>query len=203
MLKSYLSAFFQTWAASKTKKNWRGLWRLKKLGIQWQLNDVQVVGEEIELSGPVIIKNAGLIEIGNQVIFGSAWHKPIYISLSAPDARLKIENNVFINYGTEISLVKEIIIGAYSLIGIDCLLYDTNWHSLEGNDQAVTGEATIIGRGVWLGARVIVLKGVTIGDNTVVAANSVVTKDLPNNVLAGGNPAKIIREIERSRYVAS
>jgi maltose O-acetyltransferase len=57
-----------------------------------------------------------------------------------------------------------------------------------------------IGRGVWLTNRVIVLKGVTISDNTVVAANSAVTKDLPNNVLAGGNPAKVIRPIQRCRY---
>jgi acetyltransferase-like isoleucine patch superfamily enzyme len=47
---------------------------------------------------------------------------------------------------------------------------------------------------------VIVLKGVTIGDNTVVAANSVVTQDLPGNVLAGGSPARVIRSIQRSRY---
>jgi acetyltransferase-like isoleucine patch superfamily enzyme len=120
--------------------------------------------------------------------------------LATSEARLIIENNVFINYGTEISLVKEVNIGAYSLIGIDCLIYDTNWHSLDGLDLNVTAEPTRIGRGLWLGARVIVLKGVTIGDNTVVAANSVVTKNLPNNVLAGGNPAKVIREIERSRY---
>jgi serine acetyltransferase len=44
------------------------------------------------------------------------------------------------------------------------------------------------------------MKGVTIGDNSVVAANSVVTNDLPNNVLAGGSPARVIRSIERSRY---
>ena len=44
------------------------------------------------------------------------------------------------------------------------------------------------------------MKGVTIGDNTVVAANSVVTKDLPNNVLAGGSPASVIHAIDRRRY---
>ena len=111
-----------------------------------------------------------------------------------------IENNAFINYGTEISLAKEVLIGAYSLISIDCLIYDTDWHSLDGLDLDVPAVPTRIGRGVWLGARVMVLKGVTIGDNTVVAANSVVTQDLPGNVLAGGSPARVIRSIQRSRY---
>lgn len=199
-LDSYLSAAFQTWAAAKTKANWRGFWRLKKLGIQWQLKNAQKIGCEIELTGPVIIQNSGTVDIGNQVIFGSNWHKPIYISLSRLEAKLTIENNVFINYGTEISLVKEVFIGAYSMVSIDCLIYDTDWHRMDGLESDVPVEPTRIGRGVWLGARVMVLKGVTIGDNTVVAANSVVTNDLPANILAGGSPARIIRPIDRRRF---
>jgi maltose O-acetyltransferase len=200
MLEAYISAALQTWAAAKTKKRWQGLWRLKKLGIRWQLRNVQKIGVEIELTGPVIIQNSGTIEIGDQVIFDSRWYKPIYIQLSQADAKLIIENNAYINFGTEISLMKEVFIGAYSLIGIDCLIYDTDWHSLDGLDREVPVAPTRIGRGVWLGARVIVMKGVTIGDNTVVAANSVVTNDLPNNVLAAGSPARVIRAIQRSRY---
>jgi acetyltransferase-like isoleucine patch superfamily enzyme len=201
MLRAYLSAAFQTWAAARTEENWRGLWRLKKLGIQWQLKNAQKIGTEIELTGPVIIRNSGTIEIGNQVRFNANWYKPICISLLQPEAILTIENNVWINFGTEISLVKDVFIGAYSMISIDCLIYDTDWHSLDGLDQDVPVAPTRIGRGVWLGARVIVTKGVTIGDNTVVAANSVVTKDLPNNVLAAGSPARVIRSIERTRYI--
>jgi acetyltransferase-like isoleucine patch superfamily enzyme len=200
MLEAYLSAAFQTWAARMTDNRWRGFWRLKKLGIDWQLKSVQKIGTEIELSGPVIIKNLGTIEVSDQVKFDANWHKPVYISLMRPNARLIIENNAYINYGTEISLVKEVIIGAYSLISIDCLIYDTDWHSLDGFDREIPVSPTRIGRGVWLGARVMVLKGVSIGDNTVVAANSVVTNDLPNNVLAGGNPARVIRPIDRCRY---
>jgi acetyltransferase-like isoleucine patch superfamily enzyme len=200
MLEAYLSAAFQTWAAARTRDNWREMWRLKKLGIQWQLKNVQKIGKEIELTGPVIIQNAGTIEIGDQVVFDSKWYKPIYIQLSRPNAKLIIENNASINYGVEISLMKEVFVGAYSLIGIDSLIYDTDWHSLDGLDRDVPVAPTRIGRGVWLGARVTVLKGVTIGDNTVVASNSVVTHDLPSNVLAGGNPARAIRSIDRRRY---
>ena len=57
-----------------------------------------------------------------------------------------------------------------------------------------------IGRNCWLGAGVIVLPGVTIGDNVVVGAGSVVTKDLPDNVVAVGNPCRVLREVgERDR----
>ena len=52
-----------------------------------------------------------------------------------------------------------------------------------------------IGKNCWLGAGVVVLPGVTIGDNTVVGAGSIVTKDLPSNVVAVGNPCKVVREI--------
>ena len=52
-----------------------------------------------------------------------------------------------------------------------------------------------IGKNCWLGAGVIVLPGVTIGDNTVIGAGSVVTKDIPANVVAVGNPCKVLREI--------
>lgn len=203
MLDAYLSSTFQTWASARTKEHWREAWRLKKLGLRWQLKNVQKIGNEIEITGPVIIRNSGTIEIGDQVIFDSQWFKPIYLQTASPEAKLIIESHVFINYGTEISLVKQVEIGAYSLIGIDCLIYDTDWHCLDGLDKEVPVAPTKIGRGVWLGARVIVMKGVTIGDNTVVAANSVVTSSLPNNVLAGGNPARVIRTIERSRYVPS
>jgi galactoside O-acetyltransferase len=200
VLDAYLSAAFQTWAAKLTKENWQGFWRLKKLGIDWQLRAAQKIGTEIELTGPVIIKNAGTILIGNQVQFDSKWHKPIYISLVKPEAKLIIEDHAFINYGTEISLVKEVIIGADTMISIDCLIYDTDWHTLDGLDREIPVAPTRIGRGVWLGARVIVMKSVTIGDNTVVGANSVVTQDLPSNVLAAGSPARVIRSIDRRRY---
>ena len=58
------------------------------------------------------------------------------------------------------------------------------------------GKGTYIGKNCWLGAGVIVLPGVTIGDNTVIGAGSVVTKDIPANCVAAGNPCKVIRQID-------
>jgi maltose O-acetyltransferase len=201
MLKAYLLAWFQNWASDKTRRNWREFWRLKKLALRWQLKDVQKIGANVEIRGPVLIRNQGYMEIGNRVIMDANWYKPVVISLVKPEAKLVIEDDVFINYGVEIGLQNEVFIGAKSLIANDCILYDSDWHRLDGLEQEFPAFPTRIGRGVWLGARVIVLKGVNIGDNTVVAANSTVTTDLPSNVLAGGNPAVIIRPIQRYRYV--
>ena len=66
----------------------------------------------------------------------------------------------------------------------------------ELREQAYQYNAPVrVGRNCWLGANVVVVPGVTIGDNVVVGAGSVVTKDLPDNVIAVGNPCKILREV--------
>lgn len=92
-------------------------------------------------------------------------------------------------------------------IGNDCLfadgvqLYDHD-HSNSDlsrpiNQQGYVKAPIKIGNNVWLGARVIVLKGVAIGDGTIVGAGSVVTKDLPSNSICGGIPAKVIKSREK------
>ena len=78
---------------------------------------------------------------------------------------------------------------------------DTDWHTDDprtGPDAPVTIE-----KGVWLGVNVTVLKGVTIGENTLVAAGSLVTGSLPANVMAGGVPAKVLREIDARKLRAN
>lgn len=73
----------------------------------------------------------------------------------------------------------------------------TSWHALDDFNQ-VKAEPIFIGDNVWLTMNVIVLPGVSIGKNSVVGAGSVVTQSIPENVLAAGVPARVIKEIERS-----
>jgi acetyltransferase-like isoleucine patch superfamily enzyme len=85
------------------------------------------------------------------------------------------------------------------LIGGNCKIYDTDFHSLDFNDR-VNGDYGVksspirIKKGVFIGAHSIVLKGVTIGEKSIVAAGSVVTKDIPSNEMWGGVPAKLINK---------
>jgi len=101
---------------------------------------------------------------------------------------------VFINTGVVIAAKKRIYIGNKTLIGDQTLILDSNWHGIDGNN--VESGAVEIGDHVWIGERVIILKGVTIGDDSIIGAGSVVTKDVSKNVIVAGNPAKYIRKTQ-------
>jgi acetyltransferase-like isoleucine patch superfamily enzyme len=93
--------------------------------------------------------------------------------------------------GTVVGAFKFIKIGRNVKCGANTLITDSDWH-LE-DSRSGEPEEVIIGDNVWLGVNVIVLKGVTIGNNSVIVAGSVVTKSIPPNVLAAGNPCKIVK----------
>ena len=105
--------------------------------------------------------------------------------------------NVYANFGLTLVDDTHIYVGDYTMFAPHVTLA-TAGHSIlpELREQAYQYNAPIrIGRNCWLGAGVIVLPGITIGDNSVIGAGSVVTKDIPANVVAYGNPCKVIREI--------
>ncbi len=108
-----------------------------------------------------------------------------------------IGEGTFINYDCILLDVAEIRIGAKCQIAPRVSIL-TATHPVEPGPRAdgwESGEPITIGDNVWLGAGVIVLPGVTIGDNTVIGAGAVVTKDIPANVVAVGNPARVIRPL--------
>ncbi|MEL6914715.1 MAG: acyltransferase [Pseudomonadota bacterium] len=93
--------------------------------------------------------------------------------------------------------VGRIDVGADATFGPDCFLTAANYGTRRGvpvGDQPMEERDIVIGEGAWLGARVIVLAGVTIGAHAVIGAGSVVTRDIPPNAVAAGNPARVIRE---------
>lgn len=107
--------------------------------------------------------------------------------------------NVYANFNLTLVDDTHIYVGDYTLLGPNVTLAAAG-HPLEPDlrQQGYQYNKPIhIGKNCWLGAGVIVLPGITIGDNVVVGAGSVVTKDLPNNVVAVGNPARIIKTIEK------
>jgi maltose O-acetyltransferase len=112
---------------------------------------------------------------------------------------LVIGNNVSINRGGCLNANGGILIGNDVLIGPNVILYSQNHRydlvGIKYNKQGYELKKTTIGNNVWIAANVVVLPGVTIGDNSIVAAGSVVTKDIPKNTLVGGVPAKKIKEI--------
>lgn len=106
-------------------------------------------------------------------------------------------NNVYFNFNATLVDDTHIYIGDNTLIGPNVTLATAGHPILpELREKALQFNLPIhIGKNCWLGAGVIVLPGVTIGDNTVIGAGSVVTKDIPANVVVVGNPCKVLREI--------
>ena len=110
---------------------------------------------------------------------------------------ITIGDNVYINFGCIILDCSEVTIGSNTLLGPNIGLYAAN-HSTDATERingGCYGKPIHIGNNVWLGGDVKVLQGVTIGDNTIIGAGSIVTKDIPDNVIAVGNPCKVIRKI--------
>lgn len=111
--------------------------------------------------------------------------------------RISVGDNFFANYGFVVLANNEIEIGNDVLIGPHCGLYAAG-HPFDAEARAAGLEYAWpirIGNNVWLGGGVKVIGGVSIGDGAVIAAGSVVTKSIPANVLAGGNPCRVIREL--------
>jgi maltose O-acetyltransferase len=108
-------------------------------------------------------------------------------------------NNVYFNFNCVVLDATLVKIGSRTLIGPNVQLY-TAIHPMNAKERASLLESAkpiIIGEDVWIGGSAVVCPGVTIGDRTVIGAGSVVTKDLPADVFAAGNPCKVIREIEQ------
>jgi len=112
-------------------------------------------------------------------------------------ALLEIEASVFINVGCTIGVTQHVRIGAGSQLGPQCMLMDNAFHHADPARRHVRPESRpiVLEPNVWLGARTIVLPGVTIGQDAVVGAGSVVNRDVPAGCLAAGVPAKVLRSL--------
>ncbi len=111
--------------------------------------------------------------------------------------RISIGDYVLISPGTRISACDEIIIGNSVMMANGVYITDADWHGIY--DRAHRNESitpVIIADNVWLGDGCKVLKGVTIGENSIVAAGAVVTRAVPANVVVAGNPAKVVKQLD-------
>lgn len=111
---------------------------------------------------------------------------------------IKLGENVFINYNCTMLDSGLITIGAHTLIGPNCQLVTPNHpiDDLQRRKTVETGYPITIGEDCWLGAGVIVCPHVTIGDRCIIGAGSVVVKDIPEDSVAVGNPARVIKKLK-------
>jgi maltose O-acetyltransferase len=162
----------------------------------------KVEGKPI-LNQPLLTNGKGSLHFGKKVTIGVEDSPYFYSTYAYFEARYKesqiiIGNNVFINNNCSIEASSAIEIHDDVLIGVNCNFLDSDGHALASNKR-ITGIPTtkpiIIEKNVFIGDHVTILKGVTVGENSVIGNGSMVTKDVPKNVIVAGNPAIVIKKL--------
>lgn len=158
---------------------------------KWGLRHCDQVGSWPRLFGRVMVKNHGRITIGERLLmYGGTVRGEL---VTAPGGIIEIGNQVFINYGVSVSAHTLVKIGNRCQIGNYSLLMDNDYHQIGEKTMLGHSRPIILEDDVWLGARVIILKGVTIGQGAVIGAGSVVTRDIPPRSVAVGQPARVVK----------
>jgi acetyltransferase-like isoleucine patch superfamily enzyme len=142
---------------------------------------------------PALSNDGGTVRIGKRFVIRGRV-APCEIT-AHPNAQIRIGDRVFLNQGVVIAATESIEIGDDTKIGDFSAIIDSNYHDLDSTHPDKPRPVTI-GKNVWLGNGVLVLPGAEIGDHTVVAAKSVVRTSLPPKVLAAGNPAAVVKQLE-------
>lgn len=175
-------------------------WRLGWLRAQWCLLYYRwralfggtrlMAGKRFSVQGGLRLRGGGQVAFGDDVIIGAKTD----IFTHDHEATVRVGHRSFLN-GARFTAVTQIEIGDDATVA-DARLMDTDFHSLskrrQQRDASVSVAPIHIQNNVWIAAGSAVLKGVTIGENSVIAFGSVVVKDIPPNVIAGGNPCKEI-----------
>jgi len=107
---------------------------------------------------------------------------------------LHIGNGTYLNHGAEVIAWERVTIGRDCMIAWDALIMDTDLHPV--GDRPLRNAPVVLEDRVWIGARAMVLKGVTVGEGAIVSAGAIVTKDVPAYHVVGGTPARVIGRVD-------
>ena len=168
------------------------------------------VGQKPTLFGLPIVSQSGasLIEIGDRAVLCSksrftalGVNHAVILRTLRRGAEILIGNDVGLS-GTVICAAQRVEIGDHALLGANVTIADTDFHPLdpigrryESDPSRIRCAPVRLERNVFIGAGSVILKGVTIGENSVVGAGSVVSASIPKNCIAAGNPCRVLRKI--------
>lgn len=168
-------------------------------------SDNKIIDGNPKLVQPTMFIGNGRIKFGKGVVIGTVRSPGVHSRYSYFEAREKtacisIGNNVWMNNNVVmISNSANITISDDVLLGWNVEIIDSDFHSIDPKQRKNSfydSRGVMISRNVWVGSNVTILKGVRIGENTVIASGSVVVNDIPENVVAAGVPAKVIKTIK-------
>ena len=162
---------------------------------RWYLRHADEVGTRVRLAGRPAVTNLGRMVIGERVQLVSTIAT---LELVADEGGLlEIGERTLVNFGCSLVATKLVRIGAHCHIGPYTMMLDNDFHRVEPERrlERPPSKPIIVEDNVWIGARVILMSGVTVGKDSCIGAGSVVTSDVPPRTLAAGVPARVIREL--------
>ncbi len=183
-------------------------------------NSIAFTGSPVDFiigSNSVVYKEAKIINVGNRVnnlIIGENTHIRGHIQIIRDGGEVSIGDHCYIGEDTRIWASEKITIGNRVLISHNVNIHDNITHPLNAQERHqdflriinsgtvkdqnfdLRSKSIIIGNDVWIGFNSTILKGVKIGNGSIVGAGSFVTKDVPDSVVVVGNPAKILKSLE-------
>lgn len=172
----------------------------------WISFNFKEIGKGVKFQHPVFLVTPNKINIGDNVSIGrncilACWEN---IGQQQFNSKLTIGNNSIIGDNAHITAINCIKIGNGVLTGRYCTITDNmhgsaNFEDIEeapDNRHMSSKGATIIGDNVWIGDKVTILAGISIGNSAIIGANSVVSHDIPPYAVVGGSPARVIKIIK-------
>jgi maltose O-acetyltransferase len=160
-------------------------------------------GAGVTFNVPVGLRGAGTVQIGARTCLGTRMgprlgRGDIMLQTRSANALIDLGVGNWLSNNICIISVSEVRIGDGCQIGDQVMILDADFHNCDASSRnAGHGKSAPvrIPNNVWLGTRVVVLKGISIGENSVIGAMSLVTKDIPANCVAGGVPAKVLKRL--------
>lgn len=153
-------------------------------------------GKRVRIYSRILIHGTGKVSVGDETHFTSRRAVNEICTTNA-NAEIRIGQNCLLN-GAIIGAAESISIGNDCIIA-EAYIRDTSGHGISPSRRrdpsAVKISPVVLENNVWIGSQVHIMPGVTIGENSIIGVNSVVTKSIPSNVFAAGNPARVIKEI--------
>ena len=144
------------------------------------------------------------ISIGDYATLITAPDKSIDLSTWETDkinGELQLGKYILISPGTSIRSAQKIVIGDSTMIASDVTITDSDWHDIyDRTDYVASPKEVIIQENVWIGEKSLILKGSKIGKNSIIGAGSVVSGEVPANVIFAGNPAKEIKKLDEKSF---
>jgi acetyltransferase-like isoleucine patch superfamily enzyme len=177
----------------------------RALRYAWELATARVhlrgatrVGPQPRTMGRPRIDNQGTLTLGAQVLLRSV-NVPVELAV-APGALLRIGNGCRLNYGVSIAAMARVEIGDHVRLGPYVTVADTDFHDLHRRGTRPMPRPVVIEDHVWIGGKASVMRGVRIGRGAVVGQGAVVTRDVPPWAIVAGVPARIVGQVDATRF---